>query len=157
MFLKFRVDKKTRRAATEAYKELVKEQTETSVKGLSALEKARLRQENSSEGQELVYDILREEVHFNFSKVHLISYCVEQILKHKALGQYSTNVSKAMHKGFKVAYQWRNKVNLRPQIINTYTGNHTLHQERLIFGLLASEVFYATLVKLPVAGDCCPL
>jgi len=46
VFLKFCADKKTRRAAVEGHTQLVKEQTETSVEGLSALEKARLRQEN---------------------------------------------------------------------------------------------------------------
>jgi len=79
----------------------------------------------------LVNDILREGAHFNFPKVHLISHYAEQTPKYGALGQYSTDVSEAMHKGFKDAYRRSNKVNSRPQIINTYTRNHTLAMKDL--------------------------
>jgi hypothetical protein len=131
VFLKFRAGKKTRKAAAEAHKELVKEQTGASVEGLSASEKVRLRQENGLERQELVNDILREGAHFNFPKVHLISHYAEQIPKYGALAQYSTDISEAMHKGFKDAYRRSNKVNSTPQIINTYTRDHTLAMKDL--------------------------
>ena len=96
-----------------------------------ASEKARLRQENSLQCQELVNIILREVGHLNFSKVHLITHYAEQISKYWALGQYFMDISKAMHKDFKNTNQRSNKLNLRPQVINTYTRNHTLAMKDL--------------------------
>ncbi|KAF8430916.1 hypothetical protein BGX38DRAFT_1073829, partial [Terfezia claveryi] len=48
--------------------------------------------------------------HYNFPKIHLISHYAEQIPKFGALDQYSTDISEAMHKGFKDAYRRSNKV-----------------------------------------------
>ncbi|RPB22308.1 hypothetical protein L211DRAFT_788786 [Terfezia boudieri ATCC MYA-4762] len=60
-------------------------------------------QENTLQYRELVNEILQEGVHFNFLKVHLISYYIEQIPKFVALAQYSMDISEAIYKGLKDA------------------------------------------------------
>jgi hypothetical protein len=125
VFLRYRAGKGAKRAAAEAHKVLLKEQTETSVKGLTASEKAKVRQEDGLEHWNLVDEILREAAHYNFPKMHLISHYAEQIPKFGALKQYSTDISECMHKGFKEAYRRSNKVNATSQIITNYTRDHT--------------------------------
>ena len=61
----------------------------------------------------------------------MISHYAAQIPKYRALGHYSTDISEGMHKRFKDAYRWSNKVNSRRQIINTYTRDHTLAMKDL--------------------------
>ena len=126
VFLRFRADKKTKRAAAEAHKSLLKDQTNQGLdKGLTTSEKTKMRQENAFERQELVDEILREGAHYNFPKIHIISHYAEQIKKFGALGQYSTDISEAIHKGFKDADCRSNKVDSTDQIITTYTRDHT--------------------------------
>ena len=125
IFLCYRAGKGAKRAAAEAHKVLLREQTETSVKGLTALEKAKLHQEDALECQNLVDEILREGAHYNFPKMHLISHYAEQIPKFGVLKQYSMDISECMHKGFKKAYRPSNKVNTTSQMITNYTRDHT--------------------------------
>ncbi|KAF8430317.1 hypothetical protein EV426DRAFT_13691 [Tirmania nivea] len=125
VFLRFRAGKKAKKAATEAHKNLVREQSQASVADLTASERVKARQENALERQELVNEMLKEGAHYNFTKIHLISHYAEQIPKFGALGQYSTDISEAMHKGFKDAYRRSNKVDATTQIITTYTRDHT--------------------------------
>ena len=76
-------------------------------------------------------EMLREGAHFNFPKIHLISHYAEQITRFGALGQYSTDISEAMHKGLKDAYRRSNKINSIDQIITTYTRDHTFSMKDL--------------------------
>ena len=133
VFLRFRAGKKAKRAATEAYKNLLQDQKGgmASVNNLSASEKAKWRQENTLERRELVDEILKEEAHYNFPKIHLISHYAEQIPKFGALGQYSTEISETMHKGLKDAYRRSNRVNATAQIVTTYTRDHTFAMKDL--------------------------
>ncbi|KAF8424774.1 hypothetical protein BGX38DRAFT_1107275, partial [Terfezia claveryi] len=73
--------------------------------------------------------------HFNFPKVYLISHYAEQILKFGALAQYSTDISEAMYKGLKDAYRRSNRVNATPQIVTTYTRDHTFAMKDLTLNL----------------------
>ena len=127
VFLRFRAGKKSKQAAAEAHKNLLKEQQtqKASLHTLPASEKAKLRQENTLERQELVDEILREGAHYNFPKIQLISHYAQQIPKFGALSQYSTEISETMHKGFKEAYCRSNKVDATSQIVTTYTRDHT--------------------------------
>jgi len=125
VFLRCHAGKGAKRATAEAHKVLLKEQTETSVKGLTASEKAKLRQEDPLERRNLVDKILREAAYYNFSKMYLISHYAEQIPKFGTLKQYSTDISECMHKGFKEAYRRSNKVNTTSQMITNYTRDHT--------------------------------
>ena len=132
VFLRFRADKKTKKAATEAHKLLLKEQVlQVSGQKLSTSEKAKTRNENAFERQELMDEMLKEGAHYNFPKIHLISHYAEQIRKFGALDQFSTDISEAMHKGFKDAYRRSNKVDSTDQIITTYTRGHTFAMKDL--------------------------
>jgi len=124
VFLRYRAGKGAKRAAAEAHKVLLKEQTETSVKGLTVSEKAKLPQEDALEHRNLMDEILREGAHYNFPKMHPISHYVEQIPKFSALKQYSTDISECMYKGFKETYQRSSKVNAISQMITNYTRDH---------------------------------
>ena len=125
VFLHFRAGKKVKKAAAEAHKNLWKEQSQASIADLMTSEKLKLHHTDALQCQELVGEILREGAHYNFLKIHLISYYVEQIVKFGVLGQFSTDITEAMHKGFKDAYRHSNKVNTTCQIITTYTRDHT--------------------------------
>jgi len=132
VFLRYRAGKGAKRAAAEAHKVLLKEQTETSLNGLTVSKKMKLRQEDALERRNLMDEILREATHYNFPKMHLISYYAEQIPKFGALKQYSMDISEYMHKGFKKAYWQSNKVNAMSQMITNYTRDHTFIMKDLI-------------------------
>ena len=125
VFLCFRAGKKAKKAAVMVHKVLLGEQTQTSDQGLAVLEKAKVREANTLERQELVETILKDGSYFNFPKLHLLTHYVEQIPRFGALTQYSTDITESMHKGFKDAYRRSNKVELMDQILTTYTRDHT--------------------------------
>ncbi|KAF8436090.1 hypothetical protein BGX38DRAFT_1274632 [Terfezia claveryi] len=126
VFLRFRAGKRVKKATAEAHKKLLREKTEVLVTiDLTASEKIKHHQENTFERKELVDEILKDRAYYNFLKIHLISHYAEKILKFGALGQYSTDISEAIYKGFKDAYRRSNKVDATPQIITTYIKDHT--------------------------------
>jgi len=126
VFQRFRAGKKAKRAAAEAHKSLLQEQTEVlaSAQHLTAVEKGKVRQGNTLERRELADEILREGAHYNFPKIHLISHYAELIPKFGALGQFSTNISETMHKAFKDASCRSNRVVSMSQVVTTYTRDH---------------------------------
>ena len=131
VFLRYRAYKKAKKAAAEAHKNLLKEQTQESVKVLTVSENGKLRLENCLECRELLDEVLREGAHYNFPKIHLISHYAEQIPRFVALVQYSTDIRESMHKGFKDAYRRSNKVDSTSQIVNTYMRDHTFAMKDL--------------------------
>jgi len=131
VFLHFRAGKKAKKAAAEAHWNIVKEQSQASVADLTRSAKLKMHQENRLERQEVVDEVLREGVHYNFPKIYIISHYADQRPKFGALGQYSTDISESIHKGFKDAYRRINKVNAASQIITTYTRDHTFTMKDL--------------------------
>jgi len=125
VFLQFRAGKGAKKVVAEAYKNLLRAQSQASISNLTMSEKAKMHQENNLECRELVEDILKEGAHCNFLKMHRISHYAEQIPKFGALGQFSTEISECMHKSFKDAYRRSNKVNATSQIITNHTRDHT--------------------------------
>ena len=78
VFLRYRASKKIKRLPAEAHKSLLEEQTlQAAAQVLTPSETARLCQENACERRELIDDILREGGHYNFPKMHFISYYVQ--------------------------------------------------------------------------------
>jgi len=118
------VGKKVKKAAAEAHKNLWKKQSQASITDLMTSEKLKLHHADGLQCQEWVAEILREEAHYNFPKIHLISHYAEQIVKFGVLRQFATDIAEAMHEGFKDAYCHSNKVNGTRQIIPTYTRDH---------------------------------
>ena len=131
VFLRFRVGKKVKKAAAEAHKNLWKKQSQASITDLMTSEKLKLHHADGLQCQEWVAEILREEAHYNFPKIHLIFHYTEQIVKFGILGQFSTDIAEAMHKRFKDAYRHCNMVNATRQIITTYTRDHTFAMKDL--------------------------
>jgi len=125
VFLRFRAGKGAKKAAAEAHKNLLREQSQASSSNLTMSEKAKMHQANTLERRELVDDILKEGAHYNFPKMHLISHDPEQIPKFGALGQFYTEISECMYKSLKDAYRRSNKVNVTSQIITNHTQDHT--------------------------------
>jgi len=111
IFFHFRMGKKVKKAAAKTHKNLWKKQLQASIADLMTSEKLKLHHIDALQYQELVGEILREGAHYNFPKIHLISYYAEQIVKFSVLGQFSTDIAEPMHKGFKDAYRHSNKVN----------------------------------------------
>ena len=129
--MRFRADKKTKRAAAAAHKSLLNEQTQETFQGLTASEKAKARQDNTLQCQELVDEILWEGAHYNFPKIHLIFHYAKQVPKFGSLPQYSTDITEYMHKGLKDAYRRSNKVDSLSQIVTTSNRDHTFAMKDL--------------------------
>jgi len=92
------------------------------IANLTISEQLKVRHADILQCQELVGKTLREEVSYNFLKIHLISYYTEQIVKFGVLGQFFTDIAEAMRKEFKDAYHHSNKVNAPHHIITTITN-----------------------------------
>ena len=75
--------------------------------------------------------MLTEGAHFNFPKMQLISHFPEMIAKYGSLSQYSTEICEASHKPMKAAYRLSNHINVMPQILDTYTRNHSFAMKEL--------------------------
>ncbi|KAF8423734.1 hypothetical protein BGX38DRAFT_1107648, partial [Terfezia claveryi] len=87
VFLRFQAGKRAKKAAAEAHKNLLREQTKASVAAdHTTSEKIKQRQENTLERKELVDEILKDRAHYNFPKIYLISHYAKQITKFGALG-----------------------------------------------------------------------
>jgi len=91
----------------------------------STAKRRKLVEELPLETEEMVDDVLTTEAHYNFPKIHLISYFVEQISRYGSLPQYSTEICEALYKPLKDAYCRSNHINPMPQIIQTYTRAHS--------------------------------
>ncbi|KAF8416905.1 hypothetical protein BGX38DRAFT_1078363, partial [Terfezia claveryi] len=56
---------------------------------------------------------------FNFPKLHLLSHYDSQIIDFGTIPQYSTEITEALHKPLKDAYQRSNRVDTAEQILDT--------------------------------------
>ena len=83
------------------------------------------------EQAELEQDLLTEGAHYNFRKMHLISYFPDIISQFGSLGQYSTDICKASYKAFKHAYHRSNYINILTQLIDMYTRTHSFAMREL--------------------------
>ena len=72
----------------------------------------------------MLHDLLTEDAHYNFPKMHLVSHFADQITKYGSLPQFSTDICEASHKPLKEAYRQSNKINVMTQIVDTYTRGH---------------------------------
>ena len=63
---------------------------------------------------------------FNFPKIHLLSHYNTQIRNFGRLPQYSTEVTEALHKPFKDAYQRSNHMNATKLFLDMINREHAL-------------------------------
>jgi len=106
MFLRYRASKKARRRAEHILKQFTEEidQWQATDIGLSAAQRAHLIEDDQEERAYRISQALEENSHFNFPKLHLLSYYADQIVQYGSLQQYSTEICEALHKPLKDAY-----------------------------------------------------
>jgi len=127
VFLRFRAGKKAKGLARMEKANLASEQRRQSALDLiTSAQIRKLREADREEREALEEEILTGNSHFNFPKIHMLSHYTEQISRFGTLQQYSTEICESSHKGLKDAYRRSNRINATPQIIQTYTRQHTL-------------------------------
>jgi len=75
--------------------------------------------------------VLVEDSHFNFPKMHLIMHWADQISRYSSLPQFSMEICETSHKAFKQAYRRSNHVDSISQIIKNYSRVHNLAVRKL--------------------------
>ena len=129
VFVRYRATKATKGRADVVSKELTEQnksrKVEPNANGRTAAQKVRAGVEYREERAYLVNQVLVEDSHFNFPKIHLIIHWADQILRYGNLAQYSTEVCKTSHKALKDAYRRSNHVDSILQIIQDYTRFHS--------------------------------
>jgi len=135
VFLRYRATKATKGRADLVSKELTEwnksRNVEPDAKGRRAAQRARAAEEDRDERAYLVNQVLVENSHFNFPKIHLIMHWADQISLYASLPQYSTEVCETSYKALKDAYRWSNHVDSIPQIIQGYTRSHSFAAKEL--------------------------
>ena len=78
-----------------------------------------------------INEALVENSHFNFHKIHLLSYWADQIAQYGCLPQFSTEICEPSHKALTDAYQRSNHVDSIPLIIQGYSREHSFAVRQL--------------------------
>ena len=125
VFLQFRANKAAKTAARGASQRLRSDVNSATSDAATPSKRRKLTQDLRIEKEEMIHELLTENAHFNFPKMHLISYFAAHISKYGSLPQYSTEICEASHKPLKDAYRRSNHINAMPQIIETYTRSHS--------------------------------
>ena len=129
VFLRFCGNKSTPTEAKEATRDLRTEHQELLVSETpliqSSSKRGKVLEELCPETEEMQHDMLTSGANYNFPKMHLISHFPEQMRKYGSLPQYSTEICEDSHKSLKDAYRRSNHIDTMPQIIQTYTCDHT--------------------------------
>ena len=99
---------------------------QTNINGYTTMQKARVAAEDREERVYLINQVLVEDSHFNFSKMHLIMHWADQISYYGSLPQFLTEVCETSHKAFQQAYRCSNHVDSISQIIKNYSRSHNL-------------------------------
>jgi len=143
VFLRHWATKATKGRADVVSKELTEQNKSRNVEGnangRTAAQKARAAAEDRDERAYLVNQVLVEDSHFNFPKIHLIMYWADQISHYGSLPQYSTEFCKTSHKALKDTYRRSNRDNSIPQIIQGYTRSHSLAVRELELAAWVTE------------------
>jgi len=139
VFLRYRASKKARRRAEDISKQFTKEIDRRRVTdmGLSAAQRVRLVKDDQEERAYRISQALEEDSHFNFPKLHLLSYYADQIAQYGSLPQYSTEICEASHKPLKDTYHRSNHIDSIPQIIDSYTREHNFAVREMNMALWA--------------------
>jgi hypothetical protein len=143
VFLRYRASKSAKARADVVSKELTEANKSRNEKananGRTATQKARAAAEDKEERAYLVNQVLVEDSHFNFPKLHLIMHWADHISRYGSLPQFSTEICETSHKAFKEAYRRSNHLDSIPQIIKGYSRNHNLAVRELEIATWADE------------------
>jgi len=139
VFLRYRAGKKARRQAEDISKQFTEEIDPRRVTdiGLSATQCACLVEDDQEERAYRISQVLEEDSHFNFPKLHLLSHYPDQIAQYGSLSQYSIEICEASHKPLKDTYHRSNHADRIPQIIDSYTREHNFAVREMNMALWA--------------------
>lgn len=123
VFLRYGAGKQARKKAEDVWKKYTEgsKRHREAVKGLTTAQRARLAEDQQVERGCRIDQVLKEDSHLNFPKLHPLSHYADQIAEYGTLLQYSTEICEGMHKPLTDAYRRSNYVDSIPQVIDTYT------------------------------------
>ena len=126
VFLRYCAGKEAPTRADGISKKYSEESTRSreEAKGLTVAQWARLAEDDQAEKAHWIDKACKEDSHFNFHKLHLLSHYADQIDVYGSFPQYSTEICEAMPKPFKDAHRRSNHVASIPLVIDTYTRAH---------------------------------
>jgi len=143
MFLRYHASKSAKARTDALSKELTEanksRNEQANINARTAMQKARAAAEDREERVYLINQVLVEDSHFNFPKMHLIMHWADQISRYSSLPQFLMEICETSHKAFKQAYRHSNHVDSIPQIIKNYSRGHNLAIQELEIAAWADE------------------
>jgi len=86
-----------------------------------------MRDDNRQEENDLCLDLVRDESHFNFMTMHLLSHFCDHIPQFGNIPMYSTEIGELAHKTqIKDGWRQSNKNNPARQIVHSYGRQHAI-------------------------------
>lgn len=137
VFLRYRKGKAAEAVATQV-RQTLRDEHEAEVRstqGMTALKKRRLQADQRFELEEAVSEVYRENSHFNFPKIHLMSHFSEHVRRFGSIPQYSTEAGESAHRDqIKAPYRHTNKVDPMLQILTNYNRSHifAMNEQNLV-------------------------
>jgi hypothetical protein len=128
VFLEFRVSKRTKAKANEQDKTLRHEQSQRmNTCKLTRTKRVRLAEDNRVERSDVRRELIHEESHFNFIKMHLVTHFRRHVERFGNIPMFSTDVGEIAHKE-QIKEGWRksNKNNAARQILHHYSRQHAI-------------------------------
>ena len=117
VFLWFRAPKSINSAVKEASRDLRSQQRLAASNGMMSSKRRKYNEDSKIEREQLIHDLLTENAHYHFPKIHRISHFPEQIPKYGSLPQFSSEICEASHKPLKEAYHRTNHKNVLPKLL----------------------------------------
>jgi len=130
IFLEFRTSKSTRAEVNRQDRELRKllaDQRAQETRHISAAKRRRQADQNRLQRVNQRADLIRQENHFNFIKMHYLSHFASHVRRFGSILMYSTEMGELAHKEqIKEGYRRSNKNDAARQILSQYGRQHAL-------------------------------
>ena len=97
IFLEFRATKRTLDKVDKQRKE-IRRQRHLVIERVAPSLRGRMRDDNSPEENDICLDLIRGELHFNFFKMHLLSYFCDHVRQFANIWMHSTEIGELAHK-----------------------------------------------------------
>ena len=139
IFLEFQVTKRTQVKVDKQRKE-IRCQRALMCERVATSQRRRMRDHDRDEEGELRMDMIHSESHFNFIKMHLLSYFCDHIHQFGNIPMYSTEIRELAHKTqIKEGWCQSNKNDTTRQIVHRYSSQHSIWMRLLNFQLLKNR------------------
>jgi len=124
VFHRFRAGKSAKKDARELKAQLTvdmktQRESELTWNKLSKAAKCRREDDDKVEVEKQIEASLKEDSHFNFIKMHLLTHFAEHIRELGNLSNFTAELSESCHRDLKEAFRHSNKVNADPQILRS--------------------------------------